>query len=383
MTDFSVKPDALDNYAEVLDSLKVDKGLERKYLLDYGSYADKWVELGQGEGGVIFMSIVGKTHDIHEQLVAQNSAITTCLFESADGLTKAADVYRKQDTKSAQHIDSVYKPAGVPESEVDVNDSAPLADPSAKLTEPGEEGAIPDMVQQILDGAGYFSESDLVLKILGWCGLDVMGWVKDKFVGDFKAIAHVKNALEKLGEFDEVAATNVAEGADIMLKSWTGNAATGARGYFTQLANALSARSSALSKLSSNYGAILVGIQEAGSTLEGAITGAIDAAIEAAAAVAAAGCLQEIPGVDVLADIIGGWRVVKVIDKVHEVFGTWNWIWSAHEGILAIITGLVGTLTSAKVEDKLPKIGYYDAAQGPAPKYDDGNDVPPGHGGPR
>ena len=82
MTNFSVKPDALDAYAEVLDSLKVDKGLKRKYLLDYSSYMDKWVELGQGEGGVIFMSIVGKTHDIHEQLVGQNAAIDTCLFES-------------------------------------------------------------------------------------------------------------------------------------------------------------------------------------------------------------------------------------------------------------------------------------------------------------
>ena len=140
------------------------------------------------------------------------------------------------------------------------------------------------MVQQILDGAGYFSESDLGFKILDLCGLDVMGWMKERFVGDFGAIARAKNAIEALGEFDEVAATNVAEGTAAMLASWTGNAADGAHSYFDQLANAIESRGAMLGRLKGRYTAVLVGVQELGASLEGAITGANDAGFEAAAA---------------------------------------------------------------------------------------------------
>jgi hypothetical protein len=377
---FSVKPDALDTYSKVLSDLTVDHGLERKYLIDASGYADKWIKLDGGQGGLIFQAIVGKTNDIHQELITENSLITTTLGESASGLTSSAAEYRKHDLGSAQRIDSVYKPGGVVPLDFSVDDTQPLADPSAKLVEPGEDGAVPDMVQQILDGAGYFSESDLVFKILNWCGLDVMGWVKEKFLGDFAAIARVKNAIQRLAEFDEVAATGIAEGADIMLKSWTGNAADAARAYFDQLANAVEGRSAALKALSSRYTAVLVGVQQAGSAIEGGITAAIDAAVEAAAAVAAAGCLQEVPGLDVLMDIIGAWRVTKVINKVHEVFNIWNITWSSHEGLMGAIAGLVGILGDYHLTGKLPKLGYYNASQGPAPNYDDRDDVPHGTG---
>ena len=380
MTGFTVNPAALETFGKVLSDVTPDAGLERKYLLDNGDYTDKWVHLGSGQGGLIFQAIVDKTNQIHESLVAQNMLIRTTLSESSDGLLASAAEYRKHDHASAQHLDSVYQPGGVTPLDFTVNAATKSEDPSAKLVEPGEDGAVPDMVQQILDGAGYFSESDLVFKILNLCGLDVMGWVKERFVGDFAAIARVKNAIHALSGFDNVAATNLAEGANTMLASWTGNAADGAHSYFDQLANALEGRGSMLNQLSGKYTAVLVGIQQLGSALEGAITGAIDAAVEAAAALAAAGCLQEVPVLDVLMDIIGAWRVTKVINKIHEVFSIWNWTWSANEGLMGTITGLVGILGSYNIADKLPKTSYYNPSLGPAPTYNGGQDTPHGRG---
>ncbi|KAA9161586.1 hypothetical protein FPZ12_013830 [Amycolatopsis acidicola] len=92
-------------------------------------------------------------------------------------------------------------------------------------------------------------------------GLDVEGWVKERFVGDFEAVAKSRNAVKNLALFDAAATTD---------------------------------------------------------------TGALDAA-----AWPPAGCLAEVPGLDALMDIIGGWRVTKVVLKVHEVANTWNIAWSA------------------------------------------------------
>ncbi|NKQ56924.1 hypothetical protein HFP15_29040 [Amycolatopsis sp. K13G38] len=223
------------------------------------------------------------------------------------------------------------------------------------------------MVQQILDGAGFFSESELVLKILTVCGLDVEGRVKERFVGNFEAVAKSRNALKNLGEFETAAATNIAEGAAVMFVSWRGNAADAARSYFDQLANGIEGHANALSQVAQRYDAILIAIQQAGSAIMGGLTALLDYGAEAAAAIAAAGCLQEVPGVDVLMDIIGAWRVTKIITKIHEIASTWNYIWSGSEGMMGLITGLVGGLASFDTSATLPKIGYANASQTPQP----------------
>ncbi|HET6504290.1 MAG TPA: hypothetical protein VFG87_26365 [Amycolatopsis sp.] len=133
------------------------------------------------------------------------------------------------------------------------------------------------------------------------------------------------------------------------------------------------------SPVAQRYDAVVVAIQQAGSAIMGGITGAIDAAVEAAAAVAAAGCLQEVPGLDALMDIVGAWRVTKVITKIHDVANIWNTVWSGHEGMAGLIAGLVGGLAGYDATAKLPKISYYNAAQGGPPE---GAPAGPSNGGP-
>jgi uncharacterized protein YukE len=366
MTDFSVNPVALDAYAKVVGNAG-DLGLDSKYLIDAGNYADAQVNLESGAGGLVFQAIIGKVNEVHKQLIQDYSKINSVMIESADGLTTAAQKYRAHDLAAAQKHDAGYKPPGVTPLDFTVDGTASLPDPTSKLVEPSDEGAVPDLAQQILDGCGYASESDLVLKILQFFGLDVGGWVKEKFLGDFKAIARVKSALENLAEFDAEAATDVAEGSASMQQAWSGNAAAAATSYFDQLANALEGHGVALHSASQKVGDVLVSVQQLGSSLEGFITAAIDSAIELGVKLAAAGCLQEVPGVDVLVDIVGASAALDTAGKVRDVIDTWNLAWSGAEGFIALAAGLPGILSSYNVSAKLPQRGYNDDSQGSAP----------------
>jgi uncharacterized protein YukE len=378
MSGFHVAPGALDTYAKTLGG---DSGaLDSKFANDAKPYVEKWVKLESGDGGMIFNFLVGKVGEVCDRLNSDFASIASCLTGSAGGLTRSAQAYLAQDRASADHLDSIYKTGAVTPLDDSVDAKDPEVDPSSKLTEPSSEGAVPDMVQQILDGAGFFSESEIVLKILTVCGLDVEGWVKERFFGNFEAVAKSRNAVKNLANFDTATATNIAEGAQTMLSSWQGNAADAAHSYFDQLSNGIEGHANALSQVAQRYDAVLVAIQQAGSAIMGGITAALDAGVEAGAALAAAGCLEEVPGLDVLMDIIGAWRVTKVILKIHEIANIWNAVWSGSEGMMGLITILVGGLSSFDASAKLPKIGYANAAQGAKPN---GSPAPQQTGGKR
>ena len=387
MTGFSVKPDALDNYAKVLGAPDSDASLDEKYLIEGNKYNDEHVKLDPGQGGVFFQAVVGQSNRVHDQISNDNAVICTKLIESAHGLTDSSAEYRKHDQAAATKIDKTYRPEGAKAGLPSVDDSAPLGDPASALTEPAEDGPISDLSQQIIDTGSWTSLSDVTLKIIKMCGevigvdLDLMGLVKDKLAGDFGAIAKVRSAIENLGKFDQISATNIAEGADIMLKSWNGNAANAAKGYFAELHEGIDGRREALENTARKYTEILVSIQEFGAAIEGLITGLIDKALSAEAAVAAAGCLQEIPVVDVLVDLLGAERVMEVAHAAEDVIEKWNWAVTAGEGatsILAGAMGLVDVLTGYDVSAKLPSIGYHNDSQGPAPSTDEPQD-PRGH----
>jgi len=368
MATFSVKPAALHAYADLLggDGGSLGSALNLQYLTDYSAYVDEWIKLG--DGGLLFQKIKDRITVIHDRLSLDSLNISTNLVESSMGLDAAATTYRNTDRDVSEHIDAAYhtgRPEGLPGSD----GGASLSAPDKELTEPSEEGGVPELAQQILDGAGVMSVSDLVLKILGWCGLDVMGWVRDRFTGSMAELAQCKNALDNLASFDSTASSDVSIGAAHMLTQWSGNAANAAQDTFAKTSDGLSSHATALSGVSNTMTALIAGIQELTAAIEGGITTAIDAALEAAAAVAAAGCLEEVPGVDVLADIIGGWRVYKVYKAVKEVTDIWNVVWAGNEGVMGLIMTLAGGLDGWDVSSDLPKTPYYNGAQGPAPTY--------------
>jgi hypothetical protein len=234
------------------------------------------------------------------------------------------------------------------------------------------------MVQQILDAIGFFSETEIVLKILALFGLNVEDWVKQRFVGDYKTIAQCRNALINLGKFDDAAATTITDGATAMVKSWKGSAATAAQSYFDQFANGLGNHSNQLSALAQKLDALVVGIQQGGSAIIGILTALLDKVLEVAAALAAAGCLQEIPGVDVIMDIVGAWKVTELVNKIHELGTVWSYVWIGLQGTMSVIISLVGGLQNYSAAAQLPSTGYANAAEGQQPDSDKATTGKPG-----
>jgi hypothetical protein len=195
-------------------------------------------------------------------------------------------------------------------------------------------------------------------------------------------VAHVKNALEKLAEFDGTMADGISSGAGTMLHDWTGNAADACTDYMAKLADAVDDHASQLTTVSNYYNEFVVTIQQFGSALESLLGIFADKMAVAAACVAGAGCLAEVPGVDVIVAIIGAAKVYQCYEAWEEVTKAFDIVMTGAHGVLAITTGLASSLSSYTITDTLPEIGYYNAAQGPAPDYDT-PDVPNRPGGPR
>lgn len=357
-----MKPAKLDLFADTLG--QADDGLATKYVNQAVDYCDRWVKLKSGSDGMLFGLLVGKVNDLSAKIDGNYRTVSSKLDDSADGLHDSSRDYKKQELATARHLDEVYKPGGVTPLDDGVDTDAPKKDPTSVLTEPGADGAVPDLVQQILDGAGFFSESALVLKIISVCGLDVEGWVKERFAGDFEAVAKSRNAVKNLAKFDDEAASTVAAGASDMFDHWHGSAASGARSYFDKMANGVESHSLELQKVAQRYDAIVIAIQQAGSFIINALTDLIDWAAEAAASLAAAGCLQEVPVLNVIIDIIGASRVFKIIKQIHHIATIWNRVWYGNGGALALITHLVGGFAGFDVDTEIPKRGYENKAIG-------------------
>jgi uncharacterized protein YukE len=371
VTGFSVQPAALTSFANTLcpavtggSPSSAGQGLDYKFIFTAGNYVDQWVKLPDGAGGLIFNMIVDATDQLAEQLNADYSTISQLLVASANGLNSSATTYRGQDHASAQRVDAAYKPAGVTPLTDVVDVSSPAVDPASVLSEPSDDGAVPDFAQQVLDGVGYFSETELVLKILDLCGLKVEDWVKERLAGDFKAVAKCRNAVINLGKFEDAAATAVAEGTSTLMKSWNGSAASAAQSYFDQLADGLGEHANTLSSIAQKLDEVVVAIQQGGSAIMGGITAALDAAVEAGISAAAAGATEAIPGLDILTDIIGAWKVTEVVNKVHELGTIWGYVWTGLQGSMAAIMTTIGMLQSYSSTIKLPGAGYANAALG-------------------
>ena len=124
--------------------------------------------------------------------------------------------------------------------------------------------------------------------------------------------------------------------------------------------------------------AVIVAMQQGGSAITGGLAAAIDAALEAGISAAAAGATEAIPGLDVLTDIIGAWKVTEVVKKVHELATIWGYVWGGLQLATGAIVGAIGRLQNFSSSIQLPSAGYANAALGQQPESDKATTGKPG-----
>jgi len=380
MSTFTVKPAALRIFAEVLAGPSTSYSYQA--LIDAEDYVDKWVDLPDGDTGLLFNELTSRTKSVAEALNLDYGQLDTTLIESSDGLGTSATTYANTEAANNARVDTILpdvKPEALPADDSDRGSTGAM--PRDDLTEPSEEAGIPEFVDYVVQPTGLLSPTHWILKLLGIFGIKPLEWANEKLTGNLDAVAHVKNALENLTEFDNTMAEGISSGARTMLYDWTGHAADACADYMATLGDALTEHAGQLTEVSGYYNDFVVTIQQFGSALESLLGIFADKLAVAAACVAGAGCLAEVPGVDAIVAIIGAAKVYQCYEAWEEVTKAFDIVMTGAHGVLAITTGLASSLSSYTISDTLPKVGYYNAAQGPAPDYNapDPGNRPGGH----
>lgn len=325
-----------------------------------------------------------RTKSVADALSLDYGRLDTALIESSNGLGTSATQYASTEGANNSRVDAIFAdvtPEALPsDSGTGTGSSATM--PRDALTEPEEEAGIPVFVDYVMQPTGLLSPTHWILKLLGIFGIKPVEWANEKLTGNLDAVAHVKNALEKLAEFDGSMADGISSGAGTMLHDWTGNAADACTDYMAKLADAVTDHATQLTSVSNYYNEFVVTIQQFGSALESLLGIFADKLAVAASCISAAVCLAEIPGVDALVAIIGAAKVYQCYESWEEVTKAFDIVMTGAHGVIAITTGLASSLSSYTISDTLPKVGYYNAAQGPAPDYN-APDEPHRPGGPR
>ncbi len=164
---------------------------------------------------------------------------------------------------------------------------APFTDPrqaTARLTAPPE----PDNPSNALGFMDYLSPTSWAMKgfdiILGF---DPVGWLQERFAGNWEAVATMESVLTNTGLALRDLALNVQSGATTLHPSWQGNAGDAAHSYFTKLASGVAALQRSLDQIAAEYRAMADAVWSAGEAIGGLIKGMCDAAIIAGVSAAA------------------------------------------------------------------------------------------------
>jgi hypothetical protein len=365
---FSVKPGSLRTYADTISGAATNGGvnLAHIYIEQPDPYVDDYVKIDQNSGlSDLFKYILNSNTTLVSDLHTTYGDIWPKLSNSGTALATSATIYQNTDSAVNEKMDRVWPGAGgkIPALD-DEAGGGKVSDPSDPIaTEPESEVLIPDPVHWIMDQAGWLSIGNDVLKVASIFGLDPAGLLTKAIAGDYSMVARAGHAAEALAEFERNTAQTIAAGLSTMQHGWTGNAADAATGYFTTFANAFDAHATQLDDVGNKYELIAQSLAEVATLLSGLLATAIDKLLICAASLASAGCLQAIPGVDVIADIIGAYEVWTTKEAVEAFVKAATYMTDTCEAIIGLCTGIAGACKPGTATTSFPKASYANGAQ--------------------
>lgn len=362
-----MKPASLRAYAGTISGAGGHGGLNlaHLYIEKPDPYVQKYVKIDQSSGiSDLFSYILSSNTTLVANLTSTYDAIWPVLSSSGLGLAASADSYESTDASVNAHMDAVWKGAGKVPPLDDEAGGGTVSDPSTPLEEvPESEVTIPDPVHWIMDQAGWLSIGNDILKIASLFGLDPAGLLTKAIAGDYSKVAQAGHAATALAEFERNTAQAVAAGLATLGKGWTGHAAGAADAYFTTLANAFDAHASQLDEVASKYELIAQSLAQVATLLSGLLATAIDKLLICGAKLAAAGCLADIPGVDVIAGIIGAYAVWQAKEAVEAFVKAATYMTDTAEAIIGLCTGIAGLCKPGSATTNFPKAAYANGAQ--------------------
>ena len=363
MTEFSARTSTISGFAGVLGEGGNHIDLAAAFSRTANQYVTEYSRLDAGAAGSqLWQDICANNTQVVSALLTATTSIGTLLEESGRALAVSASRYATLDQAAAARLDASY-PGGdttVPDSG-SASTTASLVDPEPELEEEPAEGApIPDMVQWIMDKGGWVSITGMAMRLASLFGLDPAAEITKSCVGDYEALGRAGNAAGALSSFASIAADTLASGAAAM--DWTGNAADAAEAWFLDMADAIAHHAEQLGHLREKYELLAQFIAELASALGLLLSAAGDQLLILAADIAAAGCLAEVPGINVIIALVGAYEVWRTKEAVEAFIRVCDWVYRGVTGLLAAVTGLAGWAESSDVTARLPSAPYANAS---------------------
>jgi hypothetical protein len=367
MTGFFVVPGALRSYADTLSAAATNGGinLATDFFNTAPPYVDKYLAVDRTSGlSDLFEVILSSNETLVTNVRDTYSTVGMRMSMSGLALADSADLYEATDDEANARMDKLWPGAGkVPEIDSGAG-GGKVAEAAGPLNAvPSEDVLIPDPVHWIMDQAGWFSVGDNLLKIANIFGLDPASSLTKLLAGDYGLVARAGHAATALADFERNVAESMAAGLATMTTQWTGHAADQATSYFTQFVNAFEDHASQLDEVASKYAQIAQALAQVAELLGGLLATAIDKLLICLAKLAAAGCLAEIPGVNVIAGIIGAYSVWQAKEAVAAFLKATSVMADTCEAVVALAVGISGLCTSGSADAAFPAVSYANGAQ--------------------
>ncbi|MEO6019382.1 MAG: hypothetical protein ABIP45_03925 [Knoellia sp.] len=210
---FSVKTRAVSTYAGVLGAGGHTIDLSQSFTVTAHNYVQSYTPVPYDEHD-LFSAIYKNNKDVVTALEKAMTDIGALYAASATNLDSSAAKYLKLDDAAAQKVDAAFKTTTkIVEPDASITTSSGLVNPNPELAGvPSTSAPVPDMVQWIIDKAGWLSISGNGLKIASLFGVDPVGDLTKAVAGDYGELAQAGHAVKALATFEKAAASTMLAG---------------------------------------------------------------------------------------------------------------------------------------------------------------------------
>ena len=344
---FAVQPDALNEYAKLIERNGINLSLTNVHL--GGATA-----LGNSDG-LWLQHLV----DAHNQTVERMAGGLIQGFhvmgESADELGRSASRYRTVDTAVEANVDATYPaserpsidwPVDVPTTKeghhgpVLARAGDDVADPTAFLTEPETPTEFSDPMALFNAMGDYLSPTWWMNQVLNdTIGVNPMEYANQLVIGDWCGFARSAMAWKQLAAATGAIGDNVNNGLRWLAADWQGRAGDFATHYFDYLGRSLVSRRDVFYVLHDKYVEMARDIWLASKTLADIIKAIMDQVVVVGLALLATYGLSWTGIGAGVAWSVAAWECAQIVK-----------LWGNASSIIATtqtaITGFVGFLTS-------------------------------------
>ncbi|MFT4259965.1 hypothetical protein [Microbacterium sp.] len=326
------------------------------------TYAADHMTLEILDTSFVYSKAMFAANETVEALQSYFTALNTALTASATELEGTATRSLELDDAIEAELDREYPDAGTspgPTTPAGDASSGSVHNAVDELTPPATE--VPeDLVATILT-TDWLSPLSALAQVLDWIfDWDYLDVIAKNFSGDWNKLYEVSDALKHLGAYTRVQGDNVRHEMAVTAGSWSGEAATAANVFFTDMADNLRDAGTKIAELGPEFEAVSRGMISTASLVSDVFAKILDAALVAAICIAAGTVSIETIVGGILGYLCGGIEIGYALWLAKSAYDTVQSVLTFFDALGAAV-GVLGSLLAGGTD--LPVPAGYDNAQ--------------------